>query len=192
MRADPLNRAAAAAPLLDAEEFERLRQLALHYRSRSGRARQSPGPGRHHTATRGQGIELHDVRPYQPGDDVRHMDWRATARSGRPITKVFVEEHARRLFLFVDRRPGMMFGTRRELKAATAARAAALLAFSALAEREPVAGLVFGEEIGHHAPAYSPEGVLPLLRQAAAAPPSAAERARRMPASPREAMRTAA
>ncbi len=170
MRAGPLKAAVPAAPLLDAAELGRLQQLALQYRSRSGRARQSPGPGRHHGALRGQGMELHDVRPYRPGDDVRHMDWRATARSGRPITKVFVEENARRLFLFIDRRPGMMFGTRRELKAATAVRVAALLAFTALADREPVAGLVLGAEVHHHAPVHTPEGALPLLLQAAAAP----------------------
>lgn len=170
MRAGPLKSPVPTAPLLDAAELERLQQLALQYRSRSGRARQSPGPGRHHGTLRGQGMELHDVRPYRAGDDIRHMDWRATARSGRPITKVFVEEQARRLFLFIDRRPGMMFGTRRELKAATAARVAALLAFTALADREPVAGLVFGTEARHHAPAHAPEGALPLLLQAAAAP----------------------
>lgn len=192
MRADPLTRAAASAPLLDTAELERLHQLALQYRSRGGRAHRSPGPGRHHGSAYGQGMELHDVRPYQPGDDVRHMDWRATARSGRPLTRVFVEEHARRLFLFIDRRPGMMFGTRRELKAATAARVAALLAFTALAEREPVAGLVLGEDLHHHAPAHTPEGVLPLLRQAAAPPPALEDGARQVPASPRAAMQTAA
>jgi uncharacterized protein (DUF58 family) len=172
MRAGPLKPAVPTAPLLDAAELERLQQLALQYRSRSGRARQSPGPGRHHGALRGQGMELHDVRPYLPGDDVRHMDWRATARSGRPITKVFVEENARRLFLFIDRRPGMMFGTRRELKATTAVRVAALLAFTALAEREAVAGLVLDAPVRHYAPARSLEGVLPLLRHAAAGPPA--------------------
>lgn len=174
MRAGPLKQAAPTAPLLEPAELERLQQLALQYRSRSGRARQAPGPGRHHSLTRGQGMELYDVRPYQPGDDIRSMDWRATARSGRPTTKVFVEEHARRLFLFIDRRPGMMFGTRRELKAATAARIAALLAFTALAEREAVAGLVYGDDVRHYPPASTPAAALPLLRHAAAAPPAPA------------------
>jgi uncharacterized protein (DUF58 family) len=158
-------------PLLDTAELERLQQLALQYRGRSRRARQAPGPGKHHSLARGEGMELHDVRPYQPGDDIRSLDWRATARSGRPVSKIFVEEHARSLFLLIDRRPGMMFGTRRELKAATAARVAALLAFTALAEREAVAGLVLDEAVRHYAPARTLEGVLPLLLHAAAAPP---------------------
>ena len=172
MRAGPLKQAAPAAPLLEPAELERLQQLALQYRSRSGRARQAPGPGRHHSLTRGQGMELYDVRPYQPGDDIRSMDWRATARSGRPVTRIFVEEHARRLFLLIDRRPGMMFGTRRELKAATAARIAALLAFTALAEREAVAGLVLDDPARHYPPAHTLEGLLPLLQHAATAPPA--------------------
>jgi uncharacterized protein (DUF58 family) len=172
MRADSLNRSvSAAAPLLDVAELERLQQIALHYRGRGRRMRQAPGPGRHQALARGQGMELYDVRPYQPGDDIRHLDWRATARSGRPVSKIFVEEHTRRLFLLVDRRPGMMFGTRRELKAATAARIAALLAFTALAERDTVAGLVLDTATRHYAPARTPAGVLPLLRHAAAAPP---------------------
>lgn len=171
MRAGSLS-TAVAAPLLATAELERLQQIALQYRGRSRRSLQAPGTGRRHSHARGQGMELHDVRPYQPGDDIRSMDWRATARSGRPVTKVFVEEHARRLFLLVDRRPGMMFGTRRELKAATAARVAALLAFTSLAEREPVAGLVLDEPVRHYAPARTLEGVLPLLQHAAAAPPA--------------------
>jgi len=177
-----------AAPLLDTAELERLQQIAQHYRGRGRHTRQAPGPGKHHSLARGQGMELHDVRPYQPGDDIRSLDWRATARSGRPVTKIFVEEHARRLFLLIDRRPGMMFGTRRELKAATAARVAALLAFTALAEREAVAGLVLDEPVRHYPPARTLEGMLPLLQHAAAAPPEAPAR---MYAPPQEASRDA-
>jgi uncharacterized protein (DUF58 family) len=177
MRAHPLNRSthhtSPAAPLLETAELERLQQIALHYRGRGRHMRQAPGPGKHHALARGQGMELYDVRPYQPGDDIRHLDWRATARSGRPTSKIFVEEHARRIFLLIDRRPGMMFGTRRELKAATAARIAALLAFTALAERGTVAGLMLDADPRHYAPARTPAGVLPLLCHAAAAPRAA-------------------
>lgn len=185
MRAGALN--GHAAPLLDTAELERLQQLALQYRGRGRRVQQTPGAGRHLSHARGEGMELHDMRPYQPGDDLRRLDWRATARSGRPLSKVFVEERARRLFLLVDRRPGMMFGTRRELKAATAARVAALLAFTALAERETVAGLVLDTPVGTYPPARTVEAALPLLRHAAAAPDFAA----RAPAAPRDALQGA-
>lgn len=156
-------------PLLDTEELARLQRITLQQRDRR-RLTHASYAGAHRTALRGHGMELHDVRPYQPGDDIRHMDWRATARSGRATSKVFVEERGRSLFLIVDRRPSMMFGTRRELKAATAARAAAIHAFSALAEREAVAGVVLEDRPQLYPPARTVEGVLPLLH-AAAAPP---------------------
>lgn len=158
------------SPLITDAELEHLRLITLQHRNH----RHTPGAvvtgGARLTRWRGHGMELHDVRPYQPGDDMRHLDWRAMARSGKPITKVFVEERARSLFLLIDRRPTMMFGTRRELKAATAVRAAAILAFAALAEREPVCGLVIDDEPRWFPPTRTLDGLLQLLH-AAAAPP---------------------
>ncbi len=172
MRTDTLIAGAEAGlPLVSDAELEHLRLITLQQRNR--RYRRFPvtaAAGARPTRWRGQGMELHDARSYQPGDDIRHLDWRATARSGKPVTKIFVEERARNLFLLIDRSPSMMFGTRRELKAATAARVAAILAFSALAEREAVSGLVVGEETRYFPPARSLHGVLDLLHAAAAAP----------------------
>ncbi len=173
MRTGPLSRQAAPpAPLLGPAELEQLREIALRRRSRRYRTfPAAAGTGPRPTHWHGQGMELHDARPYQPGDDIRHLDWRATARSGKPVSKLFVEERARALFLLIDRRPSMMFGTRRELKAATAARVAAILAFSALAEREPVSGVVLDERGGRYfPPTRTIDGVLSLLLAAAAAP----------------------
>ncbi len=119
---------------------------------------------------RGHGLEMADLRPYQWGDDLRHMDWRATARSGKPITKVFVDERMRHLFLVLDRRPSMAFGTRGRLKAAMAAQIAAVLAFTALAERETVAGAVFdGRDTAFFPVTTTLDGTLPLLHSAGAA-----------------------
>lgn len=174
MRTGPLSRQAAPpAPLLGPADLEQLREIALRRRSRRTRAYPAAtGAGPRPTRRHGQGMELHDARPYQPGDDIRHLDWRATARSGKPVSKLFVEERARALFLLIDRRPSMMFGTRRELKAATAARVAAILAFSALAEREPVSGVLLDEQGGRYfPPTRTLDGVLSLLLAAAAAPP---------------------
>jgi uncharacterized protein (DUF58 family) len=176
MRTDTLrSRTRTDEPLVSDAELEHLRLITLQYRNR--RYRLFPtgaAAGARPTRWRGQGMELHDARPYQPGDDIRHLDWRATARSGKPVTKIFVEERARNLFLLIDRRPSMMFGTRRELKAATAVRVAAILAFSALAEREAVSGLVIGEQPRYFPPAPSLNAVLDLLRAAAAPPPGPA------------------
>ena len=156
------------APLLGHDELERLQGYILERRDRR-RAVSSlyNGPALSHH--RGHGMDLHDVRPYQPGDDIRHMDWRATARSNKPTTKVFLEERQHSLLLVVDRRPTMRFGTKGELKAASAARAASIMAFTALAARERVSGLILENTMIHYPSARTLEGVLPLV-QAAAAP----------------------
>lgn len=155
-------------PLLGNDELECLQSYILEQRDRR-RAVSSlyNGPALSHH--RGHGMELHDVRPYQSGDDIRHMDWRATARSSKPTTKVFLEERQHSLFLVVDRRPTMRFGTRGEIKAATAARAASIMAFTALAARERVSGLILENTVAHYPSARTLEGVWPLI-QAAAAP----------------------
>ena len=162
-------------PLLTLAELEQLQRQTLQRRRASRRVVATPWAGPARSIFRGRGMELDDLRAYQPGDDVRHMDWRATARSGRPMSKVFREERQRLLHLVIDRGPSMHFGTRVETKAATAARAAAILAFSALAQQEQVAGTVLdGAREQHYAPARNLSGVLPLLRAACAAPDTAA------------------
>jgi uncharacterized protein (DUF58 family) len=156
-------------PLLTIAELETLQRQTLQFQARHRRPVASRYAGPVLSLFRGRGMELEDLRAYQPGDDVRHMEWRATARSGRPITKVFREERQRLVYLVIDRGPTMAFGTRRELKAATAARVAALLAFSALARQERVAGLVWNGDGEQSFPATRTlDGTLRLLRAAIA------------------------
>jgi len=152
-------------PLLSIAELENLQRQTLQFQARQRRPVASRYAGPVVSLFRGRGMELEDLRAYQAGDDVRHMEWRATARSGRPITKVFREERQRLAYLVVDRGPTMAFGTRREIKAATAARVAALLAFSAVARQERVAGLVLNGD-GEQAfpPTRTLDGALHLLR----------------------------
>jgi uncharacterized protein (DUF58 family) len=91
--------------LISDAELERLRLITLQHRSRRYRILPVAAPGGSRPSHwRGHGMELHESRPYQAGDDIRHLDWRATARSGKATTKVFVEERARNLFLLIDRR----------------------------------------------------------------------------------------
>ena len=97
---------------------------------------------------RGRGIDFDEVRGYQPGDDIRAIDWRVTARTGDAHTKLFHEERERPVLIAVDQRPGMFFGSRNCFKSVLAAHLAALIAWSALAAGERVGGLVFGSE-GH-------------------------------------------
>jgi uncharacterized protein (DUF58 family) len=96
------------------------------------------------SALRGRGMEYDESRPYQEGDDPRTIDWRVTARTGRPHTKVFREERERPVLLWVDLRPPMFFATRGVFKAVAAARAAALLAWTASQQGDRVGALVVG------------------------------------------------
>jgi uncharacterized protein (DUF58 family) len=113
------------------DELVRLRRragpggLATRGRVRTG------GAGPYDSAFRGRGMEFDESRVYQPGDDVRTIDWRVSARTGRVHTKLFHEERERPVLLLLDERPGMRFGTRDAFKWVLAARAAAVLAWTA-------------------------------------------------------------
>jgi uncharacterized protein (DUF58 family) len=92
---------------------------------------------------KGRGMEYDESRPYQPGDDVRTLDWRVTARTGKPHTKVFREERERPVYICCDFSPSMFFATKGVFKSVIAARAAALIAWKAQQSGDRVGGLVF-------------------------------------------------
>ncbi|MCP4979898.1 MAG: DUF58 domain-containing protein [Gammaproteobacteria bacterium] len=101
--------------------------------------------GGHLSAFRGRGMEYHESRPYQPGDDIRAIDWRVTARSGRTHTKVYREERERPVLLWLDLSRSMFFGTRHCFKSVLASRVAALLAWSSVQHGDRLGYLVFSE-----------------------------------------------
>ncbi len=105
--------------------------------------------GGHLSPYKGRGVEFDESRPYQPGDDLRTIDWRVTARTGKPHTKVFREERNRPVILWVDLRRPMMFATRGAYKGVLAAEAAALIAWSAIAHGDRLGGLVFSDTEHH-------------------------------------------
>lgn len=122
--------------------------------------------GAYGSAFRGRGMEFDETRAYQAGDDVRAIDWRVTARTGRVHTKMFHEERERPVLLLVDQRSHMRFGTRDAYKSVVAARAAAAVAWSARDGGDRVGGLVLTEaplERGLHAPQRSRARLLHLL-----------------------------
>jgi len=102
--------------------------------------------GRHASKVRGRGLEFEELRPYLPGDDIRSMDWRVTARTGQPHVRIYSEEKDRPVLLLVDQRMNMFFGTRRAMKSVAAAEAAALVAWRVLMDGDRVGGVVFGDE----------------------------------------------
>ncbi|VAX05950.1 hypothetical protein PA3071 [hydrothermal vent metagenome] len=94
---------------------------------------------------KGRGMEFDEARPYQPGDDARNLDWKVTARTGKPFTKLFREERERSVILWVDYRSPMHFATRGAFKSVLAARLAALLAWSAIHHSDRLGSLIFSE-----------------------------------------------
>lgn len=101
------------------------------------------------SSLRGRGLEFEEVRGYQAGDDVRNIDWRVTARAGRPFTKLFREERERPLLLVVDQRQPMFFGSHTCFKAKLAGYLGALLAWAGLQQGDRIGGLIFGND-GRH------------------------------------------
>ena len=105
--------------------------------------------GDYRSPFRGRGMEFDESRLYQPGDDVRNIDWRVTARTGKPHTKLFREERERPVFVWIDLRRPMHFATRGRYKSVLAAQLAALVAWSALNNGDRVGGVVFSEQEHH-------------------------------------------
>lgn len=94
---------------------------------------------------KGRGMEFDEARPYQPGDDIRSIDWKVTARTQKTHTKLFRQERERPVHVWVDNRNAMQFGTKKCFKSVVAAKVAALLAWNAIAQSDRVGGLVFSE-----------------------------------------------
>jgi len=103
------------------------------------------GGGGHLSPFKGRGVEYDESRLYQPGDDLRTMDWRVTARTGKPHTKVFRDERDRPVIIWLDLRRPMHFATRGVFKAVRAAQTAAVVAWSAVANGDRLGGLIFSE-----------------------------------------------
>lgn len=102
--------------------------------------------GRYASRLRGRGLNFEEMRTYVPGDDVRTIDWKVTARTGRAHVRVYTEERDRPVLLVVDQRLSMFFGSRRAMKSVTAAEAAALAAWRVLSVGDRVGALVFNDE----------------------------------------------
>lgn len=101
--------------------------------------------GQNHTRFRGRGMEFAEVRPYQAGDDIRTIDWRVTARTQTPYTKLFQEEREQPILILVDQRSPLFFGSQHMMKAVYAAEIAGLLAWAAHHHGDKVGGLFIGD-----------------------------------------------
>jgi uncharacterized protein (DUF58 family) len=131
---------------LDVDALLRLRHLAGRMRDVRSLPR-SPMPGDIIHRRRGRGLEVRDIRPWSEGDDLRHLDHNATARTGVPHTRAYLDERERAVLLVADFRPSMLFGTRRALRSVAAAETLALLGWRA-ATRGGRVGLVAASALG--------------------------------------------
>jgi uncharacterized protein (DUF58 family) len=125
--------------------------MALEFKARdlSFMARQPRGSilaGNHASRLRGRGLNFDELRRYQPGDDLRHLDWRASLRTGKPVVRTFTEERDRPALIVVDQRMSMFFGSQRSFKSAVAAELAALTAWIVFNAGDRVGGLVFNDQ----------------------------------------------
>lgn len=101
--------------------------------------------GRHESRMRGRGLAFEELRNYMPGDDIRTIDWRVTARTGKPFVRVYDEEKDRPGLIIVDQRINMFFGSRLSMKSVAAAQVAALCAWRVMALGDRVGGVVFND-----------------------------------------------
>jgi uncharacterized protein (DUF58 family) len=122
--------------------------------------------GQYLSRFKGRGMEFDESRPYQPGDDIRNMDWRVTARTNKAHSKVFREERERPVLLWVDFRPSMFFATRVCFKSVLAAKLAALVSWKATQQGDRLGALLFSES--RHLelrPGRGKKAVLRLIKQ---------------------------
>src|SRR5262245_24206177 len=128
-----------------------LRQIRrLHLKAR--RAVEDLLGGEYHSVFKGTGIAFEEVREYQPGDDIRSIDWNVTARMGHPFVKRFIEERELTVLLVVDTSGSLHFGTQLQQKREVAAELAAVLAFSAISNNDKVGLLLCTDGVERFVP----------------------------------------
>ena len=132
--------------------------------------------GEYHSVFKGRGIEYDEVRPYQPGDDVRTIDWNVTSRSGTLHVKKYVEERELTVVLLVDASRSTAFGSGLQRKSEVAAEIAAILAFSAIRNNDRVGAALFTGEVERYIPPRKgSRHVLRLVREVLAFEPRRAD-----------------
>ncbi len=121
--------------------------------------------GEYHSAFKGRGMTFSEVREYQPGDDIRLIDWNVTARSGDPFVKIFEEERELTVYVLVDISASGNFGSTNQLKMECASEIAAVLGFSAIKNNDKVGLILFSDEIEKFlAPKKGKSHILRLIR----------------------------
>jgi len=137
--------AGQAGVYADLDELMRLRYKASGFSFLPRQPIHSILSGRHASRLRGRGLNFEELRTYLPGDDVRNIDWKVTARTHKPHVRVYTEEKDRTVWLLVDQRISMFFGSRRKMKSVVAAEAAAGAAWRVLSQGDRVGAVIFDD-----------------------------------------------
>ncbi|MCA0404507.1 MAG: DUF58 domain-containing protein [Proteobacteria bacterium] len=147
---------------VELEELIALRRFAKKVKYKPSKS--SFRGGNQLSKLRGRGMDFAEVRNYQAGDEIRHMEWRVTAKTGRPHVKLYQEEQERPVVLVTDFNPSMYFGTKLAFKSVVAARLAALLAWTAVKQKDKVGSIIFSSQEHHELiPQNRESAILPYL-----------------------------
>ncbi|MEL0036505.1 MAG: DUF58 domain-containing protein [Gammaproteobacteria bacterium] len=130
---------------LTVDELLSLRQQASALDLASKYQVSSTLAGGYRSKFRGRGMDFDEARLYQPGDDIRNIDWRVTARTGKAHTKLFKEERERPVFILIDQSARLFFGSKVAFKSVIAARASALLVWACVNAGCRIGGVIFDD-----------------------------------------------
>jgi uncharacterized protein (DUF58 family) len=130
----------------DIDQLRRLQFQARGFDFRSSQSANSILSGNNVSKLRGRGLNFEELRQYRPGDDIRNMDWKVTQRTGKPHIKVYTEERERNVYMAIDQRSSMFFGSTNKMKSVVAAELAALAAWRITEYGDRIGALVFNDD----------------------------------------------
>ena len=134
--------------MLSPEIIKKIKKIHI----KTGRVVNTMMAGQYKSVFRGAGIEFEEVREYSPGDEVKSIDWKVSARLGRPLVKLYREERELIVMLLVDMSASGCFGTKENLKKETAAELASILAFNAIRNNDKVGAILFTDRVEKYIP----------------------------------------
>ena len=130
----------------DLNELRRLKYLAKGFSFTPNQPANSALSGKNVSKLRGRGLNFEELRHYRPGDDIRSMDWKVTQRTGKPHIKVFTEERERNVFLAIDQRMTMFFGSSNKMKSVIAAELSALIAWQISDSGDRIGAVIYNDK----------------------------------------------
>jgi uncharacterized protein (DUF58 family) len=136
----------SAAIYADLNDLRRLKYLAKGFSFTPNQPANSALSGKNVSKLRGRGLNFEELRHYRPGDDIRSMDWKVTQRTGKPHIKVFTEERERNVFLAIDQRMTMFFGSSNKMKSVIAAELSALIAWQISDSGDRIGAVIYNDQ----------------------------------------------